>query len=234
MVKKTEFGAYNTPIKADGIIAINIRDDDELIAVRRTSGHDDIIMVSRSGQAARFSEGAVRPMGRDTSGVRGMNVSQKGNSVLAMDVARDDQELLVVTENGYGKRTPIPDYPVKGRGTMGVKTITLTENKGQLAGALVVREHQELVFISQNGMVQRTSVRGINRYGRSSQGVRVMNIRDDDQVSAVALVVESDAQTAAQVAENGELPDDLAPPADVDEGPESGGDAVPDDDQPTE
>ncbi len=211
LIKKTEFGAYNTPIKADGIIAINIRDDDELIAVRRTSGHDDIIMVSRSGQAARFSESQVRSMGRDTSGVRGMNVSQKGNSVLAMDVARDDQELLVVTENGYGKRTPIPDYPVKGRGTMGVKTITLTENKGQLAGALVVREHQELVFISQNGMVQRTSVRGINRYGRASQGVRVMNLREDDQVSAVALVVESEAQTAAQV-----VGDDLPDPVDPD------------------
>ena len=114
LVKKTEFLAYNTPIKADGIIAINIRDDDELIAVRRTSGHDDIIMVSRSGQAARFSESAVRSMGRDTSGVRGMNVSQKGNSVLAMDVARDDQELLVVTENGYGKRTA--DLRVPGQG----------------------------------------------------------------------------------------------------------------------
>jgi DNA gyrase subunit A len=204
MVKKTEFAAYNTPIRADGIIAISIRDDDELIAVRRTTGHDDIIMVSRSGQAARFSESQVRAMGRDTSGVRGMNVSQKGNAVLAMDVARDDQELLVVTENGYGKRTPIPDYPVKGRGTMGVKTITLTENKGALAGALVVREHQELVFVSQNGMVQRTSVRGINRYGRASQGVRVMNLREDDQVSAVALVVESEAETAAPVAENGD------------------------------
>jgi DNA gyrase subunit A len=207
LVKKTEFKAYNTPIKADGIIAINIRDDDELIAVRRTSGNDDIIMVSRSGQAARFSETAVRAMGRDTSGVRGMNVSQKkNNALLAMDVARDDQELLVVTENGYGKRTPISDYPVKGRATMGVKTITLTENKGQLAGALVVREHQELVFISQNGMVQRTSVRGINRYGRSSQGVKVMNIRDDDQVSAVALIVESEAETAARIA--GEPPID--------------------------
>jgi DNA gyrase subunit A len=203
MVKKTEFGAYNTPIKADGIIAINIRDDDELIAVRVTSGHDDIIMVSRSGQAARFSEKQARPMGRDTSGVRGMNVSQKDNAVLAMDVARDDQELLVVTENGYGKRTPIPDYPVKGRGTMGVKTITLTENKGALAGALVVREHQELVFISQAGMVQRTSVRGINRYGRASQGVKLMNLREDDQVSAVALVVESEAETAAPVIDNG-------------------------------
>ncbi len=208
MVKKTEFKAYNTPIKADGIIAINIRDDDELIAVRRTSGNDDIIMISRSGQAARFNETRVRAMGRDTSGVRGMNVSQPDNAVLAMDVARDDDELLVVTENGYGKRTSISDYPSKGRGTMGVKTITLTENKGALAGALVVREHQELVFISQNGMVQRTSVRGINRYGRASQGVRVMNIRDEDQVSAVALVVESEAVPAAAVVEDGLAPAD--------------------------
>jgi DNA gyrase subunit A len=193
IIKKTEFLAYNTPIKADGIIALNIRDDDELIAVRKTSGDDEIIMVSRSGQASRFHEDEVRAMGRDTSGVRGMNVKQPGNALLAMDVARDDQELLVVTENGYGKRTPISDYPAKHRDTMGVKTITLTENKGALAGALVVREHQELVFISQNGMVQRTSVRGINRYGRASQGVKVMNIRDDDQVSAVALVAESDS-----------------------------------------
>ena len=228
IVKKTEFGAYNTPIKADGIIAINIRDDDELIAVRRTSGHDDIIMVSRSGQAARFSEDAVRAMGRDTSGVRGMNVSQKGNAVLAMDVARDDQELLVVTEHGFGKRTSISDYPVKGRGTMGVKTIALTENKGQLAGALVVREHQELVFISQNGMVQRTSVRGINRYGRSSQGVRLMNIRDDDQVSAVALVIESEAATAATVAED----DALAEPAAEDDALAAPADDAGEDDAP--
>ena len=207
-IKKTDFKAYNTPIKADGIIAINIRDDDELVAVRRTSGHDDIIMVSVSGQASRFNESQARAMGRDTSGVRGMNVSQKGNSVLAMDVARDDQELLVVTRNGYGKRTPIAGYPVKGRGTMGVKTIQLTENKGGLAGALVVREHQELVFISQNGMVQRTSVRGINRYGRASQGVRVMNIREDDQVSAVALVVESEAATEAPLSDDPELAGD--------------------------
>jgi DNA gyrase subunit A len=200
-IKKTEFIAYNTPIRADGIIAINIRDGDELVAVRRTSGEDDILMVSRSGQAARFHEGEVRPMGRDTAGVRGMNVSQRDNAVISMDVARDDQELLVVTENGYGKRTPVPDYPRKGRGTMGVKTITLTEAKGALAGALVVREHEELVFISREGMVQRTSVRGINRYGRASQGVRVMNIRDDDVVSAVALVVENGEDTGAEVAE---------------------------------
>jgi DNA gyrase subunit A len=200
-VKKTEFAAYNTPIKADGIIAINIRDDDELVAVRRTSGDDDVMLVSRSGQAARFHESQVRPMGRDTGGVRGMNVSQKGNAVLAMDVARDDTELLVVTENGYGKRTPVSEYPVKNRGTMGVKTISMTNKKGALLGALVVREHQELVFISQAGMVQRTGARGISRQGRPSQGVRVMNIRDDDQVSAVALVMETEAATGAPVAD---------------------------------
>ena len=118
-IKKTEFRAYNTPIKADGIIAINIRDDDELVAVRRTGGDDDIIMVSRSGQAARFNEDQVRSMGRDTAGVRGMNVSRGDNRVLAMDVVRPDTELLVVTENGYGKRTAIEEYPVKGRGVDG-------------------------------------------------------------------------------------------------------------------
>ena len=97
-----------------------------------------------------------------------------------MDVARDDTELFVVTENGFGKRTAIADYPVKGRGTKGVKTIQLTDRKGALAGALIVREHQELLFISQNGMVQRTSVRGISKMGRATQGVKVMNVRDDD------------------------------------------------------
>ena len=201
-IKKTEFAAYNTPIKADGIIAIKVRDDDELVAVRKTSGDDDIIMVSRSGQAARFHESRARPMGRDTGGVRGMNVSQKGNAVLAMDVARADTELLVVTENGYGKRTAIPEYPRKNRGTMGVKTITVTGKKGALVGALVVREHHELLFISQNGMVQRTGVRGISRQGRPAQGVRLMNLREDDTVSAVALVMESEAATAAPVADD--------------------------------
>jgi DNA gyrase subunit A len=191
IVKKTEFAAYNTPINADGIIAINIRDDDELVAVRRTSGEDDILMVSRNGKAVRFAESAVRAMGRNTCGVKGMKVAERDNWVLAMDVAGDAHELLVLTENGYGKRTALSDYPRKGRGTMGVKTIELTATKGGLAGALVVREHEELVFISAGGMVQRTGVRGINRYGRAAQGVRLMNLREDDTVSAVALVAEA-------------------------------------------
>ena len=138
-------------------------------------------------------------MGRDTGGVRGMNVARGDNAVLAMDIARDDTELLVVTENGYGKRTSIEEYPVKGRGAMGVKTIGLTEKKGGVAGALIVRDHQDLVFISQSGMVQRTGVKGISKQGRPAQDVRVMNLREDDMVSAVALVMDSEADTSAVV-----------------------------------
>ena len=200
-VKKTEFLAYNTPIRADGIIAIKIRKGDELVQVRLTSGSDDLLLVSKSGHASRFSEKLVRPMARDTGGVKGMNVADKGNRVLAMDVARDDTELFVVTENGYGKRTAVAEYPVKGRGTKGVLTAKLTTKKGGLAGALIVREHQELLFISQNGMVQRTTAGGISQMGRPTQGVRVMNMKDDDRVSAVALVVESAAVPEAEAAE---------------------------------
>src|SRR3954465_2953309 len=195
-IKKTEFGAYNTPIKADGIIAINIRDEDELVAVRRVDEGDEVLMVSSAGLAVRFSEADARAMGRDTSGVRGMDVS--GDiEVIAMDIARDDQYLLVVTENGFGKRTIVGDYRKTSRGAKGVKTIQQTEAKGRLAGALVVRDHHQPVFISQNGMVQRIAVRDIRPLGRNAQGFRLMNIREDDAVSAVALVVESDATTAA-------------------------------------
>jgi DNA gyrase subunit A len=205
LVKKTEFLSYNTPIRADGIIAIKVRDGDELVGVRLTTGEDDLLLVSKSGHASRFNEAAVRSMGRDTSGVKGMNVSAKvageENRVLAMDVARDDSELFVVTENGYGKRTPLVEYPIKGRGTKGVLTVKMTAKKGGLAGALIVREHQDLLFISQNGMVQRTRAGGISQMGRATQGVRVMNLREDDRVSAVALVVESTADVAAEVAE---------------------------------
>jgi DNA gyrase subunit A len=157
-------------------------------------------------------------MGRDTSGVRGMNVADKvggkPNRVLAMDVARDDSELFVVTENGYGKRTQISDYPVKGRGTKGVLTIKMTEKKGGLAGALIVREHQDLLFISEKGMVQRTQAGGISQMGRATQGVRVMKLKDDeDRVSAVALVVESSATVADEAEAVAEAAAEGAKPA---------------------
>ena len=205
-VKKTELLAYNTPMKADGIIAIKIRDEDELLAVRAVDPDDEVIMTSRAGLTVRFAESDARSMGRDTTGVRGMDVGKDGR-VIAMDVARDDMDLLVVTENGYGKRTQISQYRKTNRGAKGVKTIKLTEQKGGLAGALVVREHQELVFISVGGMVQRTAAGGISQQGRSATGVRVMNLKEDDVVSAIALVVDDDA------VEPGELPADGVAPA---------------------
>ena len=184
--------------------------------MRLTSGDDDILLVSKSGHASRFSESKVRAMGRDTTGVKGMNVSAKvngvANRVLAMDIARDDSELFVVTENGYGKRTQVSEYPVKGRGTKGVLTAKLTAKKGGLAGALIVREHQDLLFISQNGMVQRTRAGGISQMGRPTQGVKVMNMKDDDVVSAVALVVEDSTPDA-----DGPPPPELPTNDDVEE-----------------
>jgi DNA gyrase subunit A len=210
-IKKTELLAYNTPIKADGIIAINIREDDELLAVRAVESEDEVIMVSRAGLTVRFAESDARSMGRDTTGVRGMDVGERGE-VIAMDVARDDMDLLVVTENGYGKRTQISQYRKTNRGAKGVKTIGLTEQKGALAGALVVREHHELVFISVGGMVQRTPAGGISQQGRSATGVRVMNLKDDDTVSAVALVVDSGEADEAQVAQEGLAPDAIPSP----------------------
>jgi DNA gyrase subunit A len=213
IVKKTELQTYNTPIKADGIIAINIRDNDELVAVRRVDVSDEVIMVSKAGLTVRFAEDATRSMGRDTSGVRGMDVGADGE-VIAMDVARDDQYLLVVTDNGFGKRTLVADYRKTSRGAKGVKTIQQTEAKGALAAALVVRDHHQLLFISEAGMVQRIAVRELRPLGRNAQGFRLMNVRDDDLVSAVALVVESAAETSAAVADDGPVSIDASGMAD--------------------
>jgi DNA gyrase subunit A len=191
VVKKTEFLEYNTPLKADGIIALKMREDDELIGVRLSDGTDDILMVSRMGQAVRFSEKDVRPMGRPASGVAGMKLRAK-DEVIEVDIASDDAELLVVTENGWGKRTRVSDYPVKGRGTMGVKTAQLVEGKGRLAGARIVREGYQVMLISDGGTVIRMAVDGIKRSGRATQGVIVMRLREGEQVSSLAPVIGSD------------------------------------------
>jgi DNA gyrase subunit A len=191
VVKKTELAAYNTPLKADGIIAIKMRDGDELIGVRHSSGENDILMVSRKGQAIRFHETDVRPMGRDTSGVSGMRL-RAADEVISVNIAEDDADLLVVTENGWGKRTRVSDYPVKGRGTMGVKTAQLVEGKGSLAGARVVREGYQVMLISDAGTVIRMAVEGIKRSGRATQGVIVMRLREGEHLSTLAPVVGSD------------------------------------------
>jgi len=210
VVKKTKFSEYNTPLKADGIIAINLRDKDELIGVRHSSGDDDILMVSRKGQAIRFNEKEARPMGRATSGVQGMRL-RAGDEVISVNIAQNDADLLVVTENGYGKRTRIDEYPIKGRGGLGVKTVQLTEAKGQLAGARVVREGYQVMLISTGGTVIKMAAEDIKRSGRSTQGVIVMRLRgDDEHVSALAPVVESD-ETAEDIV--GEAEVDIEAPA---------------------
>jgi DNA gyrase subunit A len=193
VVKKSEFLAYNTPLKADGIIAIKMREDDELVGVRLSDGDHDVLMVSRGGQAIRFHESEVRSMGRDASGVRGMNL-RKEDEVIEVDIAHDDTDLLVVTENGFGKRTPVRDYPVKGRGGLGVKTVQLSEARGKLAGARVVRDGYQVMLMSTGGTVIRMPVEEIKRLGRSTQGVIVMRLRgDEEKVSSLALVMESAA-----------------------------------------
>jgi DNA gyrase subunit A len=191
IVKKTEFLEYNTPLKADGIIAIKLRDDDELVGVRLSDGDDDVLMVSRAGQAIRFHESDVRGMGRPASGVKGMGL-RKGDEVIELDIAHDDTDLLVVTENGYGKRTRVSEYPVKGRGGLGVKTVQLTEARGKLAGARIVRDGYQVMLISTGGTVIRMPVEEIKRLGRSTQGVIVMRLRGDEQVSSLAPVMESE------------------------------------------
>jgi DNA gyrase subunit A len=211
MIKKTRFEEYNTPLKADGIIAIKLRDEDSLVDVLHSSGNDDIILVSRKGQAIRFREDQVRPMGRATSGVKGMGL-RKEDEVIAAGIADDELDMLVVTDQGYGKRTRMKDYPVKGRGGLGVKTVQLTKARGQLAGAHAVRDGYQVMLISNGGTVIRMPVDEIKRLGRATQGVIVMRLRGDEQVSSIALVAESDEAAAADAAE-GPVEPEPAPPA---------------------
>src|SRR5207302_1414266 len=137
-----------------------MRESDELVGVRHASGSDDILMVSRKGQAIRFHETDVRAMGRDASGVQGMRL-RANDEVISINIAQDDADLLVVTENGYGKRTRLSEYPVKGRGGMGVKTVQLTEARGHLAGARVVRDGYQVMLISTGGTVIRIPVEDV-------------------------------------------------------------------------
>ncbi len=188
IVKKTRFLDYATSLKADGIIAINLDDDDELVAVRHTSGHDDLILVSSEGKAIRFHEYDVRPTGRNTMGVHGMRMP-RGHCLVGMAVAEDDADLFCVTSGGYGKRTPASSYPVHKRGGQGVITIRDSPDRGDLVGVTSVRNNHELMLISQDGTVIRVPVESVRTTGRNTMGVRVMNLRGADKVSSMARVV---------------------------------------------
>ena len=185
MVKKTSMKLY-THIRRDGLIAINLKEDDSLIAVRRVAPEEEVIMVSSAGKAIKWKEGEVRSMGRGTMGVRGMKVDAD-TRVLGMEIAQPDTDLLVITELGYGKRTPVSEYPSHHRGGQGVYTITMTEKKGLLAAMKIVAQTDEVMIITEEGIIVRTPVAEISQLRRSTQGVRVMNVADKDKVTAVAV-----------------------------------------------
>ncbi|MHB0980299.1 MAG: DNA gyrase subunit A [Thermoleophilia bacterium] len=188
IVKKTRFLDYKTNLRADGIIAINLSDDDELVAVRHTNGDDDLILVSSEGKSVRFHESDVRPTGRATQGVTGMRL-RKGHCIVGMAAAADDADLFCVTTGGYGKRTPISAYPTQKRGGQGVITIKDSPDRGDLVAVASVRDNHEIMLISIEGQMIRMPVEGIRPTGRNTMGVRVMNLRGKDKVASMARVV---------------------------------------------
>ena len=186
MIKKTNLKAYSR-VHAGGIIAISLMDGDELISVRRVQEGQHVIMVSSAGKAVLFEESQARPMGRDTRGVKGMTVKEDAR-VLGMEIAPEDAQLFVVTERGFGKRTCINEYPVHKRGGQGVKTIVMTPKKGLLVGMKIINQDHELMLMSEEGIMIRVKAKDISLLGRSTQGVKVMNVGDNDRVSAIARV----------------------------------------------
>ncbi|MDA8302307.1 MAG: DNA gyrase subunit A [Actinomycetota bacterium] len=186
-VKKTAFSEYDRS-RRDGIIALNLREGDELVAVVVTGGDDDIFMVSRSGQTIRFAETDVRPMGRDAAGVRGMAL-RSGEEVVAADIARDESSILMVTSAGYGKRTQLHHFHRQGRGGHGVRGIRLNSKRGSVVSAFTVGLEDEILVISSAGVVVRLAARDISSQGRDATGVRVVSLDPGQQVASVALVL---------------------------------------------
>ena len=185
MVKKTSMALYNRT-RRDGLIAINLKDGDKLISVKRVQPGDMVVIAANTGKAIKWDESEVRAMGRGTMGVHGISLPV-GAEALGLEIAREDSELLVVTEKGYGKRTPIEEYPMQHRGGQGVFTINMTAKKGMLADVKVVNPGDEIIIMSEDGLTVRTPVSGISQQGRSTQGVHIMNVADEDKVSVIAI-----------------------------------------------
>ncbi len=185
MVKKTSMALYNRT-RRDGLIAINLKDGDKLISVKRVQPGDMVVIAANTGKAIKWDESEVRAMGRGTMGVHGISLPV-GAEALGLEIAREDSELLVITEKGYGKRTPIEEYPTQHRGGQGVFTINMTAKKGMLADVKIVNPGDEIIIMSEDGLTVRTPVSGISQQGRSTQGVHIMNVADEDKVSVIAI-----------------------------------------------
>ena len=196
-VKKTRFNAYDSSLKA-GLIAIKLNDDDELVEVIPTNGVFDILLSSRFGQTIRFKESQVREMGRNAAGVIGLKFKKAGDELVACDIARDGATLLHITEQGFGKRTSVDEYPTKGRGGMGVVGIKLVDEKGPVVGTLVVDDDDEVLAVTRKGVMIRTRATDISIQGRSASGVKVISPDNDDQVASIALVSVEDDDDASE------------------------------------
>ena len=210
IIKKTSLEAYSRP-RVNGINAITIRENDELIEARLTNGSSEIILATKEGRAIRFNENTVRPMGRNASGVKGITLSEPDNEVIGMICLEDDKyDILVVSSNGYGKRSKVDDYRITGRGGKGVKTINITEKTGKLIAVKNVINENHLMIISRAGLLIRLPVSSLPVIGRATQGVRVINIKEGDSIAAVTKVdQEEDEDVNEENTVNDELIDEL-------------------------
>jgi DNA gyrase subunit A len=188
IIKKTSLEAYSRP-RQNGINAITIRDDDQLLEARLTNGNNEVLMALKSGRAIRFNENTVRPMGRNASGVKGITLANEQDEVVGMICPENDlSDILVVSENGYGKRSKLDDYRITNRGGKGVKTINITEKTGLLISIDSVTDNDDLMIINRSGLIIRLAVADLRVMGRATQGVRLINLRDNDSIAAVTKV----------------------------------------------
>ena len=203
VVKKSGLDAYSRP-RSNGIIAINIKEDDELLEAKLTTGNSEILMALRSGRAIRFEEGKVRSMGRTASGVRGVTLANEKDEVVGMVcVDSPDETILVVSERGYGKRTALDDYRITNRGGKGVKTLNISDKTGDLITIKAVTDEHDLMIINKNGITIRLEVASIRVMGRATQGVRLINLRPKDEIAAVARVPKGENEENEEEGESG-------------------------------
>jgi DNA gyrase subunit A len=218
MVKKTPLTEYDTN-RTGGLIAINLRDEDELISAQLIGETDDLLLVSRKGYSVRFTadDDTLRPMGRATSGVIGMRFKSSDDHTLSMDVVKPGAFVVTATDGGFAKRTSVDEWNSKGRGTQGVRAMRLVEERGGLVGAMIALEEDQIFAIASNGVVIRTSVSDIRATGRDTMGVRLMNLGDEDALVSIARAAESEEEEDVE-SETG----DVVETADTTDAPEEG------------
>ncbi len=212
VIKKTTLEAYSRP-RVNGINAVTVRDGDQLLEAKLTNGNHNIMMAIRSGKAIRFPESLVRPMGRNASGVRGVRLAHDEDELVGMVCVEegDNNDILVVSEKGYGKRSAVEDYRTTNRGGKGVKTLNITEKTGELASIKAVNDYDDLIIINKSGVLIRLEVKGLRVMGRATQGVKLINIKDSDSIASVTKVPAMEEEEIEEV-EGEEVANDEKPP----------------------